>query len=100
MQVVYSNNFDNAASVSDWDQLTSANTQIEVKGGAYHFKVDNGEVGSIRHVAAYTDSTISIDFQFIGPDQAKAIVICRNDLKNFTISNGKVQSRFDGKNLK
>ena len=85
-QIVYSNNFDDAASVTDWDQMTSSNTQIEIKNGAYIFKVDKGEVGSIRRVAAYTDSIIQVDFQFLGPDPAKAIVICRNDAKNYYFS--------------
>lgn len=85
-QDVYVNDFEDSSSVSDWDQMTSANTQMEIIKGGYHFSVDNGEVGTIRRVATYSDAIIKVDFSFLGPDQARAIVICRNDSKNYYFS--------------
>ena len=86
-QISYSENFNDPANLSGWDvKASNPNSSVEARDGAYSLAVDNGSVASIQRDKAFSDSRIQIDFEFLGPDPATAIVLCRNDVKNYNFS--------------
>lgn len=86
-QFLYAENFDDPASLSGWDTKTNeASSQAVAENGAYHLRVDKGSVASLQREMSFTDTVLQVDFEFLGTDPATAIVICRNDTKNYYFS--------------
>lgn len=102
-QVLYSENFDDPSKLSGWDVKSSdANSQVEAKDGVYRLSVENSSVASFQREQDFTDTTLTVDLEFLGPDPATARIICRNGegWYFFSISsNGHWQIDASGKKL-
>lgn len=88
---VYSENFDDPATLTDWDVKTKdQNVSVLAKEGGYLFSVENGSVGSILRGKYFSDTVLTIDLEFLTSEPATVAFICRNleGGYGFGISNG------------
>ena len=86
-RVLYSNTFDDPVKLNGWDIKTdNQNSVAEAKGGAYHLSVENGSMAAIQRYQNFTDTTLTVDFEFLGPDPATVSIICRNGEGGYSFS--------------
>ncbi len=86
-QGLYSENFDDPSLLSGWDiKSDNASGQAEARDGAYHLSVDNGSMAAIQRGWNFSDTILSVDLEFLGPDPATAIIVCRNQVGGYPFS--------------
>jgi hypothetical protein len=86
-QGLYSENFDDPSLLSGWDiKSDNASGQAEAREGAYHLSVDNGGMVAIQRGWNFSDTILSVDLEFLGPDPATAIIACRNKVGGYPFS--------------
>jgi hypothetical protein len=77
--VLYANTFDDPVKLNGWDLKTdNPNSQAQIKDGVYALSLENGSMAVIQRYANFTDTTLAVDFEFLGPDPATISIICRN----------------------
>ena len=76
---VYIEKFNNPAALTDWDVKTKdTNVNVVAVDGGYHFRVENGSVGSFLRGKNFSDSVLTVDLQFLTTEPATVTIICRN----------------------
>ena len=84
---LYSENFDAPSTLSGWEVKSSdANAQAGAKDGVYRLSVENGSLVSLQRQMDFTDTTMTADLEFLGPDPATASLICRNGEGGFSFT--------------
>lgn len=85
--VLYSNNFSDPVKLNGWDVKTDNQTsQAQIKDGAYALSVEKGSMVAIQRYESFTDTTLTVDFEFLGPDPATVIIACRNKVGGYPFS--------------
>ena len=85
--VLYSNTFDDPVKLNGWDVKTdNQNSQAQVKDAAYALTVENGSMLAIQRYQNFTDTTLTVDFAFLGPDPATITIVCRNGDGGYSFS--------------
>lgn len=86
-QVLYSENFDAPSAPAGWQVKSGAAAdRAEGKAGTYIFSVENNSLVSLLRAKNFTDTLMRVEIEFLGPDPAKAILICRNESQNYYFS--------------
>ena len=85
--VLYSNNFSDPVKLNGWDVKTNDQTsQAQIKDGAYALSVENGSMVAIQRYQNFTDTTLTVDLEFLGPDPATVSITCRNGEGGYAFS--------------
>lgn len=100
--ILYAENFDKPDNLSGWDSKLDEKSTANPQDGAYRLGVDGGMAALIQRQQSFTDAVIEVDVQFLGPDPARAGVLCRNETGNYAFvlsSNGDWTIESSGKSL-
>jgi hypothetical protein len=85
--VLYFENFEDSSRLSEWDTKTQDEASAAIaQEGAYHLRVDHSDLAAILRGRDFTDTIITIDLEFLGPEPATASIICRNAEGGYTFS--------------